>query len=87
MNDRNEKVELLESITEWAGKKQEPRFWREARRMSILLMALDLPTKTNNLLVYEAVSLVKLAQRTAFHDGMRVGREKALEEIAQGVRR
>lgn len=66
----NERIELLDLLQEWVKNEQDPMFWDYAKRLNLFVMLLDLPTRRHNFLVRGMVSLVRLAQLKAFHDGM-----------------
>lgn len=76
----NERIELLDLLHEWIKTKQDPMFWSYAKRLNLFIMLLDLSTRKHNFLVRGIVSLVRLAQLKAFHDGVQKGREEKARE-------
>lgn len=72
----NERIELLDLLQEWVKTEQDPIFWNYAKRLNLFTVLLDLPTRKHNFLVRGIVSLVRLAQLKAFHDGIQKGREE-----------
>ena len=64
------KQSLLDLLKVWVKTEQDPLFWNYAKRLNLFVMLLDLPTRRHNFLVRGMVSLVRLAQLKAFHDGM-----------------
>lgn len=79
----NKEMELMEHLKDWVKNEREPRFWDIAKRVNILIMILDLPKEQKDFLVHSIVTLVKMAQMEAFHDGLKNGRE----EKARGLKR
>lgn len=76
----DERMELLDLLHEWIKTKQDPLFWNYAKRLNLFTVLLDLPTRKHNFLVRVIVSLVRLAQLKAFHDGVQKGREEKARE-------
>lgn len=76
----NERIELLDLLHEWIKTEQDPLFWNYAKRLNLFIMLLDLSTRKHNFLVRGIVSLVRLAQLKAFHDGVQKGREEKARE-------
>lgn len=79
----NERIELLDLLQDWVKTEQDPMFWNYAKRLNLFIILQDLSTRKHNFLVRGIVSLVRLAQLKAFHDGVQKGRE----EKARGRRR
>lgn len=76
----NERIELLDLLQEWIKTEQDPMFWNYAKRLNLFIMLLDLSTRKHNFLVRGIVSLVRLAQLKAFHDGVQKGRGEKTRE-------
>lgn len=61
--------ELEETAQAWLNV-NDRAFWKIVKRLNVLIMALPLPQRTNNLLVNDIVSMAKLAQLEAFRNGL-----------------
>lgn len=75
-------LDLVEHMQLWIKPKQDPEFWKAAKRLNLMLALADIPDKDKSRMAHDIVIVAKLAQMAAFHDGLKRGRWEAAQRIA-----